>query len=439
MHTLEQLKTGQLVGVQRLRLSCELTTFPIQIFDLADTLEILDLSNNHLSHLPDDFKRLQKLKIAFFANNQFTELPAVLSQCPHIEIASFKSNCISTIPEHFFSPTLRWLILTNNRITTIPSTIGQCTRLQKLMLAGNLLSQLPASMTQCTNLELLRLSANQFVSLPSWLYRLPKLAWLAFSSNSCCKKMEPSSDLVEIPCNQLTVTEQLGEGASGVISKALWKHDSIQQVVAVKIFRGQMTSDGLPEDEMNSCMAAGTHENLVKLLGRTTDDSTQERSGLVFELVPASFKVLGNPPSFETCTRDIYPPETTFTLSQVIQIVSGIASAMSHLHGRGIMHGDLYAHNILVDATSVLLSDYGAATAYRKEDSNDAAVIERVEVRAFGCLMEDLLDRVNRNETNEALKRTLNVLKEDCMRLEVLERPTFKDICKRIAHFQSST
>lgn len=46
MHTLSQLKSGELIGIQRLTLSENLTLFPLEIFSLADSLEILDLSHN---------------------------------------------------------------------------------------------------------------------------------------------------------------------------------------------------------------------------------------------------------------------------------------------------------------------------------------------------------------------------------------------------------
>ncbi|UJR16787.1 hypothetical protein I4U23_003686 [Adineta vaga] len=436
MHTLEQLQSGQLVGIRKLKLTCQLTTFPHEILNLSDSLEILDLSNNHLTHLPDNFKCLQKLKIAFFANNDFTELPLVLSQCPLLEMIGFKANKISSIPEQVFSPTLRWLVLTNNCITTIPSTIGRCIRLQKLMLAGNALTELPMSMAQCKNLELIRISVNQFTEIPSWLLSLPKLSWLSFSSNACSKLPQVASDLTEIPWNELTLIERLGEGASGIISKANWKQIQTQQEVAVKLFKGEITSDGLPADEMNACIAVGVHQNLVKILGRTID-YTQQQKGLVFELIPPDFKILGDPPNFDTCTRDTYSLGTIFTVDKLMQIASGIASAAAHLHSRGIMHGDLYAHNILVGATGTLLGDFGAATFYTQYCSHHSFAIERVEVRAFGCLLEELLERMDPNESNEKLITAMDQLKEDCMKSEVLQRPNFNDICEQISRFQS--
>ena len=71
-HTLDQLRSGQLKGVRELQLACGLTAFPREILALADTLEVLDLSGNALSTLPDEFAQLKKLRIFFASNNAFT-------------------------------------------------------------------------------------------------------------------------------------------------------------------------------------------------------------------------------------------------------------------------------------------------------------------------------------------------------------------------------
>jgi len=51
-HTLEELKSEKLNGLKRLKLVEALKEFPVEIFSLADTLEILDLSENQLTELP---------------------------------------------------------------------------------------------------------------------------------------------------------------------------------------------------------------------------------------------------------------------------------------------------------------------------------------------------------------------------------------------------
>jgi hypothetical protein len=427
MHTLSQLLSGQLLGTKKLSLSCELTEFPPEIFDLADTLEILDLSRNQLTQLPEDFDRLQKLKIVFLSENLFTEFPRVLAKCPHLTMIGFKANRIFYLPENGFPPLLRWLILTDNRISFLPPTIGNCHHLQKVMLAGNNLSQLPKEMASCRRIELLRISANQFYELPTWLLSLPRLSWLAFSGNPCSGPIQLQQDLLEIHWDSLQLEELLGEGASGQITRARWAEKASQEV-AVKVFKGQVTSDGFPLDEMNTCLAAGAHPHLVPVIGKLIHHP-QKKQGLVLDLIPSNFKNLGGPPNFDTCTRDNFPEGTLFSTDQLVRIASGIASACAHLHARGLSHGDLYAHNILIDEEAhALLGDFGAATAYDRTDPN-AEAIERLEVRAYGCLLEDLLNHLKFSEKEQALVSAFIRLKEECMKVEVLLRPDFEAIC----------
>ncbi len=65
MHTLEDLKSGKLKGLQRVNISCGLTEFPKEIYLLSESLEILDLTNNHLTALPKEIVQLKNLRTIF--------------------------------------------------------------------------------------------------------------------------------------------------------------------------------------------------------------------------------------------------------------------------------------------------------------------------------------------------------------------------------------
>ncbi len=432
METLHLLQSGKLAGIKRLDLAAELTQFPPEIFGLADSLEILNLTNNRLKSLPDEFGCLKKLKIVFLSNNEFEELPDVLSECLALSMIGFKSNRIRTIGENALPPSVRWLILTDNQIEQIPPTIGRLANLQKLMLAGNRLRSLPDEMAACQNLELIRLSANCLSSLPSWLLELPRLSWLAYSGNSFCDRPPAiAQPLPDIDWTELTLGETIGEGASGVISKGIWNTGYSGLVdVAIKVFKGDITSDGLPADERDACLAAGTHNHLVRVLGKLINHP-ENKAGLVFSFMPAEYKTLGWPPSLDSCTRDTYPPDASFSWPAVLRIAQGIAAAAAHLHDRGIMHGDLYAHNILVnEAGESLLGDFGAASFYPASDSISSKALEVLEVRAFGCLLEDLLARCQLEEASQLEARDrLYHLQQNCMNPIPSKRPLFTKIC----------
>lgn len=436
MHTLEQLRRGELAGIQRLQLRCDLTEFPPEIFDLADSLEILDLSGNQLTILPDDLPRLHKLRVIFCSDNPFTELPEVLGQCTQLSMVGFKANRIAHVSPKALPPLLRWLILTDNALTALPAEIGQCTHMQKLMLAGNQLRNLPPELAHCKRLELLRISANQLTELPEWLLQLPRLTWLAFAGNPWTQALEVQAlghaPTPHIPWQRLQLQHPLGEGASGVIHQAVLNTDAGEQAVAVKLFKGAVTSDGLPDCEMAACMHAGTHPNLVSALGRVTEhpDATQ---ALVMPLIAPAFDNLAGPPSLESCTRDVYAANKRFDWPTALRMARGIASATQHLHTRGILHGDLYAHNILHTAEGdALLSDFGAAAFFDVNDVALAQGLEKLEVRALGCLLEELAAQCDATQRDTTKHQALAQLAQTCVADTPARRPSLTQVCAQL-------
>ncbi|QZP23459.1 protein kinase [Pseudomonas sp. DR208] len=423
MNTLAQLKAGQLAGITRLDLSCGLTEFPREIFELADSLEILNLSGNALSSLPDDLHRLPHLRVLFCSDNRFTELPACLGQCANLSMIGFKANQISHVPAAALPPLLRWLILTDNRISALPEALGERPLLQKLMLAGNQLAHLPHSLANCHNLELLRIAANRFTRLPEWLLTLPSLTWLAYAGNpvEMAVTLADEDTTPEIPWSELELAEVLGEGASGVIRKALWAPSG--KPVAVKLYKGSITSDGSPLHEMQACIAAGLHPNLIKVEGRVVGHP-DDQAALVMDLIDPSYRNLAALPSLASCTRDIYAADTRFSLEVALRMARGIASVAAHLHRHGITHGDLYGHNILWnEAGDCLLGDFGAASFHATANTLETRALQRIEVRAFGILLGELLERVEEQVSSDLVE-----LQKNCCQHEVLARPGFEEI-----------
>lgn len=431
MNTLEQLRCGQLAGTKRLKLACGLITFPREIFDLADTLEILDLSGNALSTLPDDLPRLRHLRILFCSDNQFIELPDILGQCPRLSMVGFKANQIRSVSGKALPISLRWLILTDNQIERLPAEIGRCTYLQKLMLAGNRLSTLPPELAACTQLELLRIAANRFAELPAWLCTMPRLSWLAYAGNPFCAGSEAiareETICASIPWDQLHLAHTLGEGASGVIHQATYRAQGQTQPVAVKLFKGAVTSDGLPLCEMTACLGSGSHPNLIPVLGKV-HQHPRGAPGLVMALIGNQFHCLAGPPTLDSCTRDSYAPGLRFEGDILLRIAFGIASAGRHLHAHGILHGDLYAHNILHDGKGqAILGDFGAASLIVSGDSLRAEALQRLDVRAFACLLEELLAR-KASPLPDAIQGALTELLAACAHKQPPARPLFAEI-----------
>ena len=152
---------------------------------------------------------------------------------------------------------------------------------------------------------------------------------------------------------------------------------------------------------------------------------------------------MGNPPSFTSVTRDTYPTDKTFSIQFIKNVLISIASACVHLHiVCGLMHSDLYAHNILTKSDgTALLSDFGGASftsAIRSSNEKLKNVfnnyqiknLEKLEVRAFGCLIEELVERVDelsKSDHYNSINKLISI-KDKCMNEVVDNRPDFNEI-----------
>ncbi|WP_305814689.1 hypothetical protein [Photobacterium leiognathi] len=54
----------------------------------------------------------------------------------------------------------------------------------------------------------------------------------------------------------------------------------------MKVFKGEVTSDGCPQDELNACLKTGVIQNLVQSLAHVTDP---KHLALVMALIPTHF------------------------------------------------------------------------------------------------------------------------------------------------------
>ena len=418
------MRRGDLDGTRELRLSGGLTELPAEIFGLADTLEVLDLGDGELTTLPDDMGRLRKLRVLFCSNNRFARLPPSLGDCSSLSQLGFRGTGMREVPGEALPPALRWLTLTDNRIEQLPDALGERPLLQKLMLSGNRLRQLPRGLAQAENLELVRLASNGFEHLAPWLLDLPRLAWISWAGNPF-ERSTAGADVRLVPWAHLEPAELLGEGASGRVHRALWRTPVGEpRPVALKLFKGAMTSDGLPEREMAACLAAGDHPHLTGALGRLVDHP-EHLQGLLMPLLPAHWQVLAGPPSLASCSRDVYDPALRLDPAAALRIATAAATAAGHLHALGLLHGDLYGHNILCDPDTgdAVLSDFGAASVLPATRESEA--LQRIEVRAWGLLFGELLERCQKEPSGSP---GLHALQSACVKPDPGTRPLLRDV-----------
>ena len=144
----------------------------------------------------------------------------------------------------------------------------------------------------------------------------------------------------------LRVLERIGSGAQGVVYRAF--DTRLDREVALKLLPAEVddaagrTSAILDEGRL---LARVHHPNVVTLYGA---EQIADHVGLWMELIEG--KTLG----------ELLDGGKAFTPSEVRHIGVELCHAMTAVHGAGLLHRDIKAHNVmLADAGRVVLMDFG--------------------------------------------------------------------------------
>jgi|GEM_PF-3538041 len=134
-----------------------------EIPDITD----LDLSKNHLGHLPASINDLTKLIRLNLSDNQLTTLPASIKDLTQLIHLNLADNQLRTLPATIgWLTNLRSLTLTSNHLATLPAETGSLENLISLVLSNNQLTILPSTIGRLANLRLLDLDGNKLTNLP---------------------------------------------------------------------------------------------------------------------------------------------------------------------------------------------------------------------------------------------------------------------------------
>lgn len=413
-----------------------LTELPESI-GICKQLLRLEIGNNQLQDLPESLASLPRLDILFAAGAGFSELPPVLAKCSSLRMLGVKDNFLTSLDGNRLPANLAWLIAAGNRIKELPN-IGRCSHIRKLMLSHNELTcEALAAAAGIADLEMIRVAANNLEDFPSELLEHPKLAWIAVGSNPFAEvalERRLASAHAVVDFTEVSLGEPLGKGAGATVYQAEWRGDK----VAAKIWEAERFSDGTALGEWAANRVAGSpgHPSLVAVRGTFKEP----RPGILLELLEGA-TAAASPPNFSTVTRDALPGQggkgPQYTVAGALAVARSVARACEYLHSIGLMHGDVYLHNTLVvlDGSKVVdtrLSDFGAAAAV------DDKRFEKVEVRSFGWLLQDLLDSLlpqelaaaengQAAETSGALDR-LRRVRSCCACETTAEVPTFTEV-----------
>ncbi|CAI2730649.1 unnamed protein product [Schistosoma spindalis] len=165
---------------------------PQGLFTLYNTLEYLDLSDNKLDGeddksvlLPKDFgAKFQMLKVLKLSSMNLTCLQnGVLCGMIRLELLDLSRNKISQLPDDINSLiSLEELFLSENKLTSLPNTICQLKELRTLDVSYNQLSNLPGDLYLLKNIQIshlykglnrsgLWLQGNPLTSIPQSVWK----------------------------------------------------------------------------------------------------------------------------------------------------------------------------------------------------------------------------------------------------------------------------
>ena len=427
-------------SVFKVTLREELTEVPRALLRHRSSIQFLDLSNNQLKELPEWISELSSLEILFSSFNHLITLPQSLSKLFALSMVGARGNGLEYLSEEGIPPSLRWLTLTDNQLTSLPESISVASKMQKLLLAGNRLTTLPDSLASCSQLELLRVSANDFQTIPKWIFSHPSLAWVASAGNPVTRHTDIYTERYidsRIEWSDLSLSEELGKGASGITYRGTRTHKNTIENVAVKVFNSSMSSDGSADDELFGALTARAHQNLLTPLGYF-ENHPEGKKGLVYPLLTQDYTPLAAPPSFETITRDVYPHERTIPAEQALHYARDIVAATAHLHSKNLLHGDLYAHNTLVNDHHALLSDFGATLHLGALETSDQEGLQRLELRSLGILLAELSGLIWTGEeeeqqiTNSTITYSLMDLGERLQQPALEKRPKAEQVLQEL-------
>lgn len=426
-----------LAGLSSLNLAKQgLTSLPDSLA-LCTQLVKLDVGGNPLQTLPEFLPSLSCLEILFAPNIGLTELPPVLASCSGLRMLGVSNNRLRSLDGLRLPADLVWLIAAGNEIVELPN-IARCERIRKLMLSHNQLTcQGLAPAAGITDLEMVRVAANNLEAFPTELSNHPRLSWVAVGGNpfaeTALARLLSDVPAPDVHFGDVVLGDRLGSGAGATVYRGEWRG----QAVAVKIWDGERFSDGTARGEwaVNRVAGAPGHEALVGLLGAF--DSP--RPGMLLELL-SDASAAASPPSFATVTRDATPSlggkGPTYRPKAAASVALAVASACEYLHSRGLSHGDVYLHNTLVvingpdkdcasELREVRLSDFGAAAAV------DDPAFEKIEVRSFGWLLQDLLESLPEGAADDSeglIVEALRQLRTLCGGEVTSELPDFATI-----------
>ncbi|KAM9347201.1 leucine-rich repeat and calponin homology domain-containing protein 1 [Symphorus nematophorus] len=167
--------------------------------DLTDTVEA-DLSKNRLADVPSEVCHLVALETLNLYHNCIRTIPDSIISLQSLTSLNLSRNQLGSLPACLCGLPLRVLNASNNKLVSLPETIGQLHSLMELDISCNEITALPRHIGRLKALRELNVRRNLLCVLPEDLADLP-LVKFDFSCNKvstipvCYRKMKQLQSL----------------------------------------------------------------------------------------------------------------------------------------------------------------------------------------------------------------------------------------------------
>ena len=186
-----------------------LTSLPGPSLEKLDALQILIVSGNSLTSLPEEIGNLKHLRVLEAQANEIAALPESIGKLKKLETLNISSNKLQIFPESMSgNVNLISVFVDLNEIATLQQLpFAALSRLSILSACGNPITELPEEIGELTSLSQLVLNDTLIEEIPATITALKKVKIL--SMNGC-------------PLSDSKVKKKLEQG-DGKALKELWK------------------------------------------------------------------------------------------------------------------------------------------------------------------------------------------------------------------------
>jgi serine/threonine protein kinase len=164
------------------------------------------------------------------------------------------------------------------------------------------------------------------------------------------KTLDSDDDRFNIPYGELAFKRELGAGSFGKVFLGTWR----KAEVALKLATLSTWEDFANEVKLTVNMPP--HPNVVQVFGISRDGP---HPVLILEFCDGG-----------SLDKMLYDDNYSLSTEQTLEIVTGIARGMYHLHRNSIIHRDLAARNILLASGRPKISDFGLARVVDKQSQS---------------------------------------------------------------------